>query len=153
MNLHRIAIYLAGGLLLGLLAAVAQSESPPAAGGAAERAPLQKLYNDGNFKDAYDGFRKLVLDKNDDPTLVGADLNNALSALRQLGRLDELDELREIAVATHPKNWRLLMEAADSYVKFDHFGFIIAGKFAAERIAAGASRPIPGSAIVYGRCS
>ena len=130
MKLHRIAIYLASGLLLVLLAAVAQSESTPAAGGATERARLQRVYNDGNFKDAYDSFRKLVLDKNDDPALVGADLNNALSALRQLGRLNELDELRESAVATHPKNWRLLMEAADSYVKFDHFGFIIAGKFA-----------------------
>ena len=50
--------------------------------------------------------------------------------MRQLGRLDEVDALREAAVDLHASNWRLLIEAADSYVKFDHFGFIIAGKFA-----------------------
>ena len=50
--------------------------------------------------------------------------------MRQLGRLDEVDALREAAVDLHASNWRLLIEAADSYVKFDHFGFIIAGRFA-----------------------
>ncbi len=95
----------------------------------AERDRFQKLYDEGNYKDAYDGFRKLVLDANDDPLRVAADLNMALSALRQLGRLDEIDELRENAVQVHSQNWRLLVGAAQSYLEYDHYGFIIAGKF------------------------
>ena len=46
-----------------------------------------------------------------------------------MGRLDEIDELRENAVQVHAQNWRLLEAAADSYLNFDHFGFIVAGKF------------------------
>ena len=95
----------------------------------AERDRYQKLYDDGNYKDAYDGFRKLTLDATDDPLRVGSDLDMALNCLRQLGRLDEIDELRENAVQVHAQNWRLLEAAADSYLNFDHFGFIVAGKF------------------------
>src|SRR5262245_50109877 len=80
-----------------------------------DRDRYQKLYDDGNYNDAYEGFRKLALDANDDPLRVGADLNMALSALRQLGRLDEIDELREKAVQVHAKNWRLLMAVASTY--------------------------------------
>jgi uncharacterized protein YfaS (alpha-2-macroglobulin family) len=95
----------------------------------ADRARFQKLFEAGNFKDAYEGFRKLALDAGDDPQLVGSDLNQALSALQQLGRLDEIDELRESVAKVHTKNWRLLMAAADTYLNYEHFGFIIAGKF------------------------
>ena len=126
---NRSAKWIAGGLLVVLLANLARLAMPADAGGIPDRPRIQKMYDDGNYKDAYDGFRRLVLDKDGDPALVAGDLNKALNALRQLGRLDELDELRESAVTVHAKNWRLLMEAADSYLKFDHFGFIIAGKF------------------------
>ena len=48
-----------GLFLVGLLAAAAWSQAPSPA---ELRARSTKLMNDGNFKDAYDGFRKLCLD-------------------------------------------------------------------------------------------
>ncbi|MCC7084627.1 MAG: alpha-2-macroglobulin [Pirellulales bacterium] len=94
-----------------------------------EAGRFQKMLNDGNFKDAYEGFRRLALDPKADPANVGNSLNLALSALQQLGRLDEIDELRENVIKVHAKNWRLLMAAAETYLNYEHFGYIVAGKF------------------------
>ncbi|HZU35120.1 MAG TPA: hypothetical protein VFA18_04385, partial [Gemmataceae bacterium] len=86
-------------------------------------------YQAGNYRDAYDGLRKLALDPNDDPRRVGEDLTTALSCLQQLGRQDESDDFLEAVIAVHKKNWRLLEAAAESYAADPHFGFIVAGKF------------------------
>ena len=56
---------------------------------------MQETYNQGNFKDAYEGFRKLALDPQNDPRLVGDDLNMAVQCLQQLNRVDEIDALLE----------------------------------------------------------
>jgi uncharacterized protein YfaS (alpha-2-macroglobulin family) len=88
-----------------------------------------KQFNAGNFKDAYEGFRKLALDSKDDPLQVGKDLDMGVAALGRLGRIDEADAFREAVVAAHAKNWRLLETAARSYENTQHFGFIVAGKF------------------------
>ena len=53
------------------------------------RATLTKTFNAGNFKDAYEGFRKLALDPMANPRQVGKDLEMALKALQRLGRIDE----------------------------------------------------------------
>ena len=52
-----------------------------------DRTRYQKLYDDGNYKDAYDGFRKLVLDRKDDPTLVAGDLNKGAWCIAPIGPL------------------------------------------------------------------
>ena len=84
---------------------------------------------DGNFKDAYEGFRRLALNKDDDPRKVGDDLRDALVCLQRLGRIDEADDFREKVVEIHKGEWPLLWAAADSYLNFEHNGRIIAGKF------------------------
>ena len=73
---------LAGGLLLVIIVNLARLAVPADTATGSDRTRYQKLYDDGNYKDAYDGFRKLVLDRKDDPTLVAGDLNKALGALR-----------------------------------------------------------------------
>src|SRR5262245_40244157 len=65
------------------------------------REDLQKAYKDGNYKDAYEGLRKLALDPKDDPLKVGGDLDMGIDALRNLGRVDEVDEFREAVVKAH----------------------------------------------------
>src|SRR5690242_16164629 len=85
------------------------------------REALQKAYQAGNFRDAYDGLRKLALDPADDPAQVGKDLETGVTALRQLGRTDEVDEFREGVVAAHKGNWRLLEAAARTYANTEHF--------------------------------
>src|SRR5579864_2005946 len=95
----------------------------------AQRDAAMKAMQAGNFKDAYESFRKLALDPNDDLRKVGSDLTNAVQCLVRLGRVDEADEFREAVIQTHAKNWRLLETAAQSYSLLDHHGYIVAGKF------------------------
>jgi alpha-2-macroglobulin len=95
-----------------------------------ERERADKLFTQGNYKDAYEVYRTLTLDAKTEPERVGTDLNRAVECLRQLGRVDEADAIREAAIAVHHANWRLLQAAAESYLgDSDHSGFIIAGKF------------------------
>lgn len=112
--------------LLGVVAAGAFSQAPS---GEELRATSQKAMNDGNFKDAYEGFRKLCLDPKTDPLAVPNDLNMAVQCIYNLGRVNEVDELLESTVAAHKENWRLLNAVAQQYVNTQHQGFMIAGKY------------------------
>lgn len=94
-----------------------------------QRDAAKKAYKDGNYKDAYEAFRKLALDANDDPGQVGDDLDMAIQSLHQLGRSVEDDAFREAVIEVHKKNWRLLAAAARSYLQAEHYGYIVAGKF------------------------
>jgi uncharacterized protein YfaS (alpha-2-macroglobulin family) len=100
-------------------------------GPAPSRDNLMKAFRAGNFKDAYDGLRKLALDPKDDPVQVGDDLNTAITCLQRLGRSDEIDDFREGVIDAHKTKWRLLEIAAESYAAnhMEHYGFIVAGKF------------------------
>ncbi|MBU0566426.1 alpha-2-macroglobulin, partial [bacterium] len=95
-----------------------------------QREKFDQIYKQGNYKEAYEGFRKLALSPNNDPGQVGSDLYVSVSCLQRLGRVDEIDELREAVIEVHKDNWRLLFAAAKSY--FDtasHYGYIVAGEF------------------------
>src|SRR4051812_35635740 len=83
----------------------------------------------GNYKDAYEALRKLALDPKDDPTKVGQDLRQAVECLMNLGRNNEVDAFRDAVIEAHKDNWRLLDAAAQTFLDFDHHGFIIAGTF------------------------
>ena len=111
--------------------AATPSTTGPATGAAEipNRDKAAKLLGQGNYKEAYEAFSKLALDKADDPEQVGGDLTNAVSCLQRLGRSDETDGLREGVIAAHGGNWRLLWTAAQSYTNDEHYGYIVAGKF------------------------
>ena len=94
------------------------------------RTAVQKQFEAGNFKDAYEGFRKLALDPRTSGDQVAGDLAKAVQCLQNLGREAELDELIEASIKAHSQNWRLLAGAAQQYgERIDHGGFLIAGKF------------------------
>ncbi len=126
MDVHRLVVMglvsftlLAVGVALGY-----RTEGP------GDRERFDKLFAQGNFKDAYEGYRVLALDPKTEPNRVGTDLGRAVECLWKLGRIDEIDAFREAVVAVHPGNWRLLQAAAESYLNDpQHFGFIVAGKF------------------------
>src|ERR1700693_1291471 len=86
-----------------------------------QRTKLTKAFNDGNFKVAYEGLRKLALDPKNDAKLVGKDLELAITSLYRLGRTDEVDDFREAVIKVHEKNWRLLSTAAHTYTSGDHY--------------------------------
>ena len=117
---------LAFALLLGLGMAVAWSAVPDAA---ELRARSQKLMNDGNFKEALEGYRKLCLDPETKGRDVVSDLNNAVQCLQNLGSINEFDELVEGTVKAHQDDWRVLQAAALQYIQTQHQGFLIAGKY------------------------
>jgi uncharacterized protein YfaS (alpha-2-macroglobulin family) len=120
-----------GGLSLMLILAVAALWLVAADPSAQDtrRKSLKKTAEAGNYKDAYDGLRKLALDPKDDRLEVGRDLDLAVHCLQHLGRSDEIDEFREAVIDVHKKNWRLLQAAALNYTHTEHFGYIVAGKF------------------------
>ena len=53
--------------------------APPTSLRIAER--FDKLFADGNYKDAYEGFRRLALDPKTEPDRVGTDLMQAVRCL------------------------------------------------------------------------
>src|SRR5512147_1529592 len=120
------ALSVAGPLALLAAAALGRFEPPPPQ----SREKLEELVRQGNYKDAYDGYRALALDPKDDPRLVGGDLRQAISCLNNLGRMDEVDAFRDAVIEVQKANWRLLQAAADSLLSDSyHFGFIVAGTF------------------------
>src|SRR2546429_180116 len=92
---------------------------------AEQRSKLTKAFDDGNYKIAYEGLRKLALDPKNDPLLVGKDLELAVACLYRLVRVSELDDFCEAVIKVHPKNWRLLEAAAEIYAGGYHDGAII----------------------------
>ncbi len=72
------------------------------------RKAAQQAYREGNWKDAYAQYRRLCLEINNDPKMMGPDFTQVWQCLRQLGRLNELDKFREDVIAQHRNIWRLL---------------------------------------------
>ncbi len=133
MHAIRIALVLGIALILSFPGLPAwertHGEAPPRT--LPQRDTLMKAFHAGNFKDAYDGLRRLALDPGDDPALVSQDLTSAIICLQRLGRSGEIDDFREAVLDVHKGNWRLLETAAESYVSptMEHYGCIVAGKF------------------------
>jgi uncharacterized protein YfaS (alpha-2-macroglobulin family) len=94
-----------------------------------QRNTLHQAFQAGNYKDAYEGLRKLALSPTDEPLKVGEDLRMAVHCLQQLGRVDEIDALVESVIDVHRQNWRLLWAAANLYQEIPQHGFMVAGKF------------------------
>jgi alpha-2-macroglobulin len=125
MKRERLMVILAALIVFGLIGidALGDKAIPP------NRAQCTKLMSDGNWKEAYQGLRGLVLDPKDDPKLVGDNLAKAVQCLQQLSRRDEIDALLEDTIKIHAENWRLLWAAARQYLSVQHRGVIIAGEF------------------------
>ena len=63
-------------LLAVCCAGAALVSAPKTAGEGSRRQQAQKLYRDGNYKEAYEVFSKLALDSATDARQVGGDLNS-----------------------------------------------------------------------------
>ena len=123
--LRLVVIGLVSFTVLAVGVAMGRRDEPPGV-----REQLDKLFGQGNYKDAYEGYRKLALDAKDQPTKVGTDLTRAIRCLEHLGRVDEIDAFREAVIAVHQSNWRLLHAAAETCLDTQQDeGFLVAGKF------------------------
>jgi uncharacterized protein YfaS (alpha-2-macroglobulin family) len=93
------------------------------------RQKAHRAYSNGNWQDAFEQYRRLSLEIENDPRIVGKDFTQAWQCLRELNRLNELDQFREAVIEQHAGNWRLLLDAARSYRQNIHWGYRVAGKF------------------------
>lgn len=82
----------------------------------------------GNIKDAYESYRKALLDKSFAGSGATA-IQNSINCLNRLGRTHELDAFLEAIVEAHAEHWQMLRDVAQSYQSIPHDGFIVAGKF------------------------
>jgi len=123
-----IVLTMLGGLSMPATRADQPTPSTPSTPSAARQAAA-KQFQDGNYKDALEGYARLAVDPQDDPAQVGEDLLQALRCDNNLGRNPEIDDLREKVIAVHANNWKLLAAAGDSMEQFGNFGYIVAGKF------------------------
>ena len=111
------------------VACVATPRGLAAEDNATMRKQCRQLFDQGNFNEAYQAYRNLALDPNDDPRQVGDDLAMAVRCLMQLNRVNETDAFIEAVIAVHKDNWRLLWAAARQYLALPHQGFMIAGEY------------------------
>lgn len=81
----------------------------------------------GLWREIVDDYSKSMIQVNDEKS--GDDLQRVVDALRQINAWAELDGLVERAVASHPENPDLLVEAAVVYQNVPHSGKMIAGEF------------------------
>lgn len=111
-----------------LLAGFAGTGVPPqeAQGGTKKALQLEK---EGNFKEAFDLFRRSALAKGTSAEERARDLAHGILCLRRLGRLKEEDRFREEVVSRDPSNWRVLVVAARTLFLGPHYGAMIAGVF------------------------
>jgi len=126
MNINKHVV--AGCALVGLLAVWAATSMVGNAQ-AVNQSTLEQQFRNGNFREAYDGFRQRCLNPETDRRQIVADLNYAVQCLAQLGRVAETDELLEATITAHGQNWRLLEAAARQYQSITPHGFIVAGIF------------------------
>lgn len=93
------------------------------------RPTIRQAYDNGNWKEAYDGLQRLLTSPDADTATFADDLSIAVVCLQRLNRVDEIDGLFEQAVAANPKSWQALAAVAGQYGSIEHYGYLIGGKF------------------------
>lgn len=93
------------------------------------RQAAQQLQQAGNFQEALEIYRRLVVDRDADVEDVVASLRHAVECLHSLGRVDEFDALVEETIEEQAARWQVLAAAAEHYLHINHQGQIVAGQF------------------------
>jgi alpha-2-macroglobulin len=93
------------------------------------RAAAAKQFQDGNWNDAYQTYRRLSLSEENAGQSLAEDFTKAVQCLNNLQRQHEVDDLRDEVVELHADDWRLLVAAAQSYRNGPNYGFVVGGEF------------------------
>ena len=83
----------------------------------------------GNFQDAFNLFKRNVLDQNNNTDQIKQDISRAARCLSRLNKVYEIDELLPAAVELHKDNPHVLIGAASALMQTQHFGTVVAGEF------------------------
>ncbi len=122
---YRLGLALA--LVLGLWGVMHLNAEPPAI--ADQRTRADKLFADGNYKEALDIYRVLALDTANTGPLLSHDITQTNNCYRNLQLDNKIDAYLEEAEKAHAANWRGLRAVGTEWIINQHYGFIVAGKF------------------------
>lgn len=114
-------------MALSLLTCLHSSLAAPS--GKALRDIAKKAQANGNYKDAYAGFRTLLVDEGVSDAAGREDLISAVLCLNNINQVHEIDGLLEAAVTKNSTNPYVLAAAAKAYSDANHFGYIVGDIF------------------------
>ena len=126
-SIMRIRLGLALALVLGLWGVMQLSAEPPAI--VDQRAKADKLFAEGNFKEALALYRPLALNGENTGPRLSHDITQVNNCYRNLQRDAEVDAYLEEAEKVHAQNWRGLKAIGTEWIINQHYGFVIAGKY------------------------
>ena len=93
------------------------------------RKKAAKLQKDGNWKDAYQVYETLLLEKVNSGQGGADDLQNAWRCLSRIRQGKLVDGLLDKVVEKYPEDWRILSSAARVYNQIPKWGTIIDNEF------------------------
>lgn len=121
---------LQAGLLLVSLAStglfVVMAAEPPLPD---QRQQGQKLYEEGQYKEALEHFQKLVLMPENSGKELSSDLGMAIICINRLQKQADVDGLLAAMLEVHLQDWHAYWAAAQQIQQTSHYGFIVGGEF------------------------
>jgi uncharacterized protein YfaS (alpha-2-macroglobulin family) len=113
-----MAIFL---LVIGTAAMVGVTQTPDES---TLRKQAETAFARQNWKQAYDAYRQLAIDRDTTAAKVPDDLQKAIDSMRRLNLNGEMDGLLKEATTNHPNNWKLLSKAAFTVLHSPHYGIV-----------------------------
>ncbi|MEC7564945.1 MAG: MG2 domain-containing protein [Planctomycetota bacterium] len=89
------------------------------------RQQTRKLFADGNYKEAFDGFSTLAVSAETGGKELVQDMGMLFQCMQRLRNYPEFDELIEEIIAAHPKDWRVLSQAIQLYQSAPKHGVLV----------------------------
>lgn len=89
----------------------------------------QRLSKEGNFRDAANNFRRLVLELPASPKIVAEAFESGIQTISRYSDWDDVDQFRQAALTRHRNNPRLLTTAAQTLLNSPSHGTIVDGEF------------------------
>lgn len=108
-------------LVIGTVAMVGVTQTPDES---TLRQQADTAFARNNWKQAFDAYSQLVLNRDTTPEKVPDDLQRAIDSMRRLNLNEELDGLLKGAVENHPNNWKLLAKAGFTISHSPHYGLV-----------------------------
>jgi len=101
---------------------------------------MEKLYQDGNYNEAYQAAEKLFVDPQQDPQELARTIHIPIQSLQRLGRYPEVDAFLQKAVEAQKDEWRVLWAIAAQYRSLSHWGVINDNEFQRGPVRGGGKR-------------
>ncbi|MEM9353891.1 MAG: MG2 domain-containing protein [Planctomycetota bacterium] len=113
------------GLIFAALAALSLAAAPDKD----RAAEADRLFEDGNYREALDVYRKLFSQPVERNANVGPQLSRAAECLGRLNLAHEFDELVETLTVNAKESWKTQQALAEAMLGAEHRGFLIDGEY------------------------